>query len=78
VSGALLANGRLLARTVTVARGRKTLTRAGKATLVLKFTRKAKSKLRRRRGLRGTLRVRATPLSGGAATVKNRKIRLRR
>lgn len=73
VSGALLANRRL-----TVARGRKTLTRAGKTTLVLKFTRKAKAGLRRRRGLQATLRVRATPLSGGPATTKNRRIRLRR
>lgn len=67
-----------MAGVVTVARGGKTLTRAGTTTLVLKFSRKAKRKLRSRRGLQGTLRVRTTALSGGSATVKNRPIRLRR
>lgn len=78
VNGTLLANSRLMARVVTVARGGKTLTRAGTTTFVLKFSRKAKRKLRSRRALQGTLRVRATPLSGDSATVKNRRIRLRR
>lgn len=78
VSAALLVNGRLLARVVTVARGAKTLTSAGTTTLALKFTRKAKRKLRGARSLQGTLRARATPLGGGPTTVKNRLIRLRR
>jgi Ca2+-binding RTX toxin-like protein len=78
LNGTLLANSRLMARVVTVARGGKTLTRAGATTLVLKFSPKTKRKLRSRRGVQGTLRVRATPLGGGSATVKDRRVRLRR
>jgi Ca2+-binding RTX toxin-like protein len=76
--GEFLVSSGLLARSVRVARGSKTLRRAGRATLVLKFTRKAKRKLRRYRRVKGTVRVRATRLGGGGANVKRRRITLRR
>jgi hypothetical protein len=54
------------------------LTRAGNATVVLKFSRKAKRKLRRFRRVSGTVRLRVTPLGGGRATLKRKRVTLRR
>jgi hypothetical protein len=76
--GDFLVDSGLLARAVSVARGSKTLRRAGRTTLVLKFTRRAKRKLRRFRRIRGTVRLRATPLGGGRATVRRKRVTLRR
>jgi RTX calcium-binding nonapeptide repeat (4 copies) len=78
LNGAFLVDNGLLARPVVVARGRKTLRRAGRTTLVLKFTRRAKRKLRRFRRVRGTVRLRATPLRGGRATTRRKRVTLRR
>jgi Ca2+-binding RTX toxin-like protein len=76
--GDFLVGSGLLSRSVSVARGKKTLRRAGRTTLVLKFTRKAKRRLRRHRRVRGTVRLRVTPLSGGRATVRRKRLTLRR
>jgi hypothetical protein len=79
ISGNYLVNSGLLARSVSVAKGSKRLTRAGRATVVLKFTRKAKRKLRRYRRVSGTVRLRVKALQGGGGTTTKRKrVTLRR
>jgi Ca2+-binding RTX toxin-like protein len=78
LGGAFLVDSGLLARAVRVARGSKTLSTAGTATMVLRFTAKAKRQLRKRRRVTGTVRVRATPLGGGTATTHRKRIKLRR
>jgi RTX calcium-binding nonapeptide repeat (4 copies) len=78
VRGTFQVDSGLLARRVTVARGSKTLRRAGRATLVLRFTARAKRRLRRRRVVKGIVRVRAAPLGGGRVTTRRRAVTLRR
>jgi hypothetical protein len=78
ISGAYLVNSGLLARSVSVAKGSKRLTRAGRATVVLRFTPKAKRKLRRYRRVSGTVRLRVSPPTGGAATTRRKRVTLRR
>ena len=78
ISAAYLVNSGLLARSVSVAKGSKRLTRAGSATVVLRFTRKAKTKLRRLRRVSGTVRLRVSPLDGGGATIRRKRVTLRR
>jgi Ca2+-binding RTX toxin-like protein len=78
IRGDYLVNSRLLARSVSAAKGSKRLRRAGRTTVVLKFTRKAKRKLRRFRRVSGTVRLRVSPLRGGRATIRRKRATLRR
>lgn len=64
-------------RAVIVGRGSRSLSRAGTATVKVRFTRKAKARLRRQRQVRLILRITAKPKSGASQSV-TRKLKLRR
>jgi hypothetical protein len=73
----LLGSGRFAARTTVVAKGSRSLPRAGRYKVVAKFTRKAKRRFRRMRKVTLTARV-TVRASGGGTTTKRKRITLRR
>jgi hypothetical protein len=78
IRGDFFVDSGLLARRVSVARGTRRLRRAGRATVTLRFTRKAKRRLRRFRRVSGTLRVRVSPLRGRGTVTRRKRVTLRR
>ena len=67
-----------LGRSSTIATASGTRSGAGTARLRLKATRKARSRLTRRRSYGATLRVTITPRAGGTATTSSVAVRVRR
>ena len=66
-----------VAANVKIGSGRRVMTAAGKSSLKLKLTRKARRNARRLKGKRATLRTTFRPKSGAPAVVRSKKIRIR-
>ena len=66
-----------MAANVKIGTGRKVMTAAGKSSLKVRLTRKARRNARRLKGKRATLRATFRPKSGAAAVVRSKRIRIR-